>query len=75
MPMRRHSRAIHLTDSATDSGGERAGSSAFPPELEARIAALERAASRADFDRLSWFWMVLLGIVVPVILLIVGWRL
>jgi hypothetical protein len=46
----------------------------LPPELEARIVALESAAPRSDFDGSSWFWMILLGIAVPAILLIVGWR-
>jgi hypothetical protein len=38
---------------------------ALPAELEARIAALESAASDQDFDALGWFWMVLFGIVLP----------
>jgi hypothetical protein len=46
----------------------------LPPDLEARIVALESAAPRSDFDRSSWFWMILLGIAVPAILLFVGWR-
>jgi hypothetical protein len=62
-----------LADSERDAGRERADSSALAPELEARIAALETAASCADFDRPSWFWMILFGIVVPAILLIIGW--
>jgi hypothetical protein len=47
----------------------------LPPELEARIAALERAEPRPDFDAASWVWMVLLGLALPVALLILGWRL
>jgi len=47
---------------------------ALPPELEARIAALETAAPPKDFDASGWFWMILLGIAVPVILLVIGWR-
>jgi hypothetical protein len=50
------------------------GSPDLPPELEARIAALEAAGPGADFDWLSWFWMILLGIALPVILLVIGWR-
>ncbi len=46
----------------------------LPPELEARIAALEAGAARSDFDAASWLWMILFGIAVPVILLIIGWR-
>ncbi len=47
---------------------------ALPPELEARIAALESAEVRQDFDASGWFWMILFGIVIPVILLAFGWR-
>jgi hypothetical protein len=47
---------------------------ALPPELEARIAAFEKAAPRTDFDLASWFWMMILGVAVPLALLIVGWR-
>jgi hypothetical protein len=43
------------------------------PELEARIAAFENAAPTSDFDAAGWFWMVLLGVVIPLALLIVGW--
>jgi hypothetical protein len=46
---------------------------ALPAELEARIAAFENAAPTSDFDGASWFWMILLGIAVPLVLLIVGW--
>ncbi len=45
----------------------------LPPELEARIEELERAAPRPDFDAASWFWMMLLGVALPLVLLIVGW--
>ena len=46
----------------------------LPPELEARIEEFERAAPRPDFDAASWFWMMLLGIALPLVLLVVGWR-
>jgi hypothetical protein len=46
---------------------------AWPPQLEARIAALEKAAPPSDFDASSWFWIFLLGIAIPLILLAVGW--
>jgi len=45
---------------------------ALPPELEARIAQLERAPS-ADFGRRDWMWMVLLGVIVPLLLIGIGW--
>jgi hypothetical protein len=46
---------------------------ALPAELEARIAALEAGAARSDFDGLSWFWMILIGIAIPILLLVIGW--
>lgn len=46
---------------------------ALPPQLEARIAAVENAAPRSDFDASSWLWMMLLGVAIPLILLAVGW--
>ena len=45
----------------------------LPPQLEARIAAFESAAPAADFDAASWFWMILLGVAIPLLLLAVGW--
>ena len=49
----------------------------LPPELEARIRELETCAATgeppSDFDSFSWFWMILLGVLVPVLLLVVGW--
>ena len=45
----------------------------LPPQLEARIAAFERAPPTADFDAASWFWMILLGLAIPLLLLAVGW--
>jgi hypothetical protein len=44
-----------------------------PRELEARIAAFERAPPADDFDAASWFWMILLGVAIPLIMLAVGW--
>ncbi len=44
----------------------------LPPELEARIATLERQ-STTDFDARCWMWMVLLGVLVPVLLILIGW--
>ncbi len=42
------------------------------PELEARIAAFEKAAVADDFDFASWSWMILLGVVLPLLLLAAG---
>jgi hypothetical protein len=77
MPTRRHSRAKTLADpeySAIREQAPQEQAPALPPELEARIAALEAAESRADFDVSGWFWMILLGFAIPAALLIVGWR-
>jgi hypothetical protein len=46
--------------------------SPLPPELEARIAELETDRAGADFDRRSWFWMIVFGVVLPVVLLVIG---
>jgi hypothetical protein len=47
--------------------------SSLPQELEARLSALETGTARTDFDAFSWFWMALLGILLPAVLLVVGW--
>ena len=60
----------------TDPAGALAGNTRqLPPELEARIAALENADRCEDFDAVSWVWLVLFGIVVPLTLVCIGWRL
>lgn len=46
---------------------------ALAPELEARIAAFENAAPTADFGASGWFWMALLGVLIPLAMLVVGW--
>lgn len=47
---------------------------AEPATLEERLAALESGRETGeDFDSRSWFWMILLGIVIPALLLVVGW--
>lgn len=56
-----------------DPGGPRAAR-ALSPELERRIELLEGdAAAERDFDSRSWLWLLLLGVVLPVTLLIIGW--
>ena len=47
----------------------------LPPELEARIAAIEAAEAPVDFDRRSALWMVLLGVMLPILCLLLGWYL
>jgi hypothetical protein len=47
----------------------------LPPELARRIDALEAQPAGQDFDRISWAWLVLLGLVTPIALLILGWSL
>ena len=75
MPMRRHSRASPLADPRADIRAQPPAlqTAALPPELEARVAVLESAAPAGDFDLTSWFWMLLLGIAIPALLLVVGW--
>jgi hypothetical protein len=61
MRMRRRSRSSAVTD-------PQAPAAALPPELEARIAgARARGPWRRAriFDRLSWFWMMLFGVFLP----------
>ena len=72
MPTRRHSLANPLAELERKPIQE--PPPALPPELEARIAALEAAEVPQDFDASSWFWIILFGIVIPLILLAVGWR-
>ena len=45
----------------------------LPEALAARLAAVEAHAADADFDRTSWIWMVLLGVLLPIVLLALGW--
>jgi hypothetical protein len=49
------------------------GAPALPPQLEARIAAIEIAGRTPDFDASSWLWMIVLGVVIPLLMLAVGW--
>jgi hypothetical protein len=46
----------------------------LPPDLEARLAAFDSAAPAGGFDAASWFWMLLLGVAIPIGLLVLGWR-
>ena len=62
-PTQRPFRANHVNDEHHES---------LPPELEARLAALEAAASDEDFDPMSWFWMGLFGVVLPAALIVLG---
>jgi hypothetical protein len=44
------------------------------PQLEQRVAALESGTDAgSDFDRRSWVWLVLLGIIGPGLLLLWAW--
>jgi hypothetical protein len=43
-------------------------------ELERRLVTLEsNSETGADFDAVSWWWMIALGIVFPLCLIVVGW--
>ena len=63
MPMRRPFRASRVNDLRE----------LLPPELEARVAELEAGASDTDFDAVSWVWMMLFGIALPVSLIFLDW--
>jgi hypothetical protein len=75
MPTAKRFPAGPVADPADDDIAPQAAArlSALPTELEARIAAFESAAPTSDFDGASWFWMILLGIAIPLVLLVVGW--
>ena len=46
----------------------------IPAELERRIKALESVENQGeDFDGSSWMWLIVLGLVLPVIALVWGW--
>lgn len=47
--------------------------SQLPSELTRRIEALEQHAAQRDLDFSSWLWLALLGVVLPAVLLLVGW--
>jgi hypothetical protein len=44
-------------------------------DLETRLRAFDIRAPQSEFGRSGWFWLILLGIAVPAVLLVVGWRL
>jgi hypothetical protein len=44
------------------------------PELEARIAALEADNEPSDFDARGWILLLLFGVVLPLALLVIGFR-
>jgi hypothetical protein len=45
----------------------------LPPELAHRIEVLERESVGPDFDAASWMWLALLGLMLPIGLLMLGW--
>jgi hypothetical protein len=57
---------------AGDGDAARDGAGAAP-ELEKRLAAVEAHGRGADFDTASWVWMMMLGVLLPALLLLVGW--
>ena len=47
----------------------------LPDELEKRLEVLsDDSGQGADFDRFSWFWLLLLGLIGPIALIIVSLR-
>ena len=60
-----------MRDGTTEGGASR---DSLPAELEHRIAELETGGQCGeDFDSASLIWLLLLGIVLPAVLLIIGW--
>ena len=54
--------------------GNVGGAGPVPPDLDARIIELEAMSGETkDFDARSWAWLVLLGVIVPIALVIIGW--
>ena len=45
----------------------------MPPELERRIEALEREPTSPDFDANRWMWLALIGLLLPLGLIVLGW--
>jgi hypothetical protein len=45
----------------------------MPAELERRIEALEQEHLGCDLDRASWMWLALLGLLLPLGLIVLGW--
>ncbi|MDQ0332957.1 hypothetical protein QFZ88_005339 [Mesorhizobium sp. YL-MeA3-2017] len=46
----------------------------IPAELERRIRVLETPGEEGeDFDASSWFWLLVLGLVLPIAVLVLGW--
>ncbi len=46
---------------------------ALPLELEQRIALLEEEQNQgADFDTATWFWLIILGVIIPVAVAVWG---
>jgi hypothetical protein len=45
----------------------------LPPELARRLDELEQQPAGEDFDGISWVWLAVLGVVLPIALLILGW--
>jgi hypothetical protein len=46
----------------------------IPAELERRIQLLENLANQGeDFDGTSWFWLIALGVALPIVALVIGW--
>lgn len=41
--------------------------------LEERLREVDAAASTVDFDATAWFWMILLGLALPLGLIVYGW--
>jgi hypothetical protein len=70
MPTPKPSPAAVMSDPAA--GNSPLPAPLLPPDLEARLAAFDSAAPAGGFDAARWFWMLLLGVAIG--LLVLGWR-
>ncbi len=69
--MPRHSRAHDVADPGPRS--DMAQMETLAPDLQKRLVTVEAHSVDADFDAWSWTWMILLGLVLPAVLLAIGW--
>jgi hypothetical protein len=46
-----------------------------PEELERRLGLLSEAAEQGeDIDARGWGWLILLGVIGPIVLIVLGWN-
>ena len=46
-----------------------------PEELERRLSLLSEASEQGeDIDAMGWGWLILLGVVGPIVIILLGWN-